>query len=75
MMDKLIIDCDTGKLYKTLYTQKELEQFELEKLQREEQELSDSLIPSVPTIENRVTDAEVDIVTLEETIDTIFGGI
>jgi len=74
-MDKLIIDCTTGKKYETLYTQKELEQFELEKLQREEQELSDSLIPSVPTIENRVTNAEVDIVTLEETIDTIFGGM
>jgi len=74
-MDKLIIDCTTGKKNKTLYTQKELEQRELEKLQLEEQKLLDSLDPSVPTIENRVTNAEVDIVTLEETIDTIFGGI
>ena len=48
---------------------------ELETSQREEQELLDSLIPSIPTIEDRVTNAEVDIVTLEETIDTIFGGM
>jgi len=32
-------------------------------------------IPVPPTIENRVTNAEVDIVTLEETIDAIFGGM
>ena len=32
-------------------------------------------IPAPPTIENRVTNTEIDVVTLEETIDTIFGGM
>jgi len=40
------------------------------------QEIEDeNNIPTLPTIENRVTNAEVDIVTLEETINVIFGGV
>ena len=31
--------------------------------------------PTVIPLEDRVTNAEVDIVTLEETIDVIFGGV
>jgi len=31
-------------------------------------------ISTPPTIENRVTNTEIDVVALEETIDTIFGG-
>ena len=29
----------------------------------------------LPTIEDRVTNTEIDVVTLEETINTIFGGV
>ena len=32
-------------------------------------------IPTPLTIEDRVTNTEIDVVTLEETIDTIFGGM
>jgi len=39
------------------------------------QELKDSAVPSESTIEDRVTNTEVDIVTIEETINAIFGGV
>ena len=33
------------------------------------------LIPTPPTIEDRVTNTEIDVVALEETIAVIFGGV
>ena len=33
------------------------------------------IVPHPPTIEDRVTNTEIDVVALEETIDTIFGGV
>ena len=33
------------------------------------------IVPQPPTIEDRVTNTEIDVVTLEETINTIFGGV
>jgi len=40
------------------------------------QEIEDeNNIPTPPTIDSRVTNTEVDVVTLEETINTIFGGV
>jgi len=31
--------------------------------------------PTPPTIEYRVTNTEIDVIALEETIDVIFGGV
>ncbi len=59
-MDRLIKNCITGQTEIVSLTQQEIEQIEVDKLHKEEQELLDSLTPS----DKEMLMAEVEIQTI-----------
>lgn len=43
--------------------------------QEEIQDIKDSTLPTEPTLEEKVAGHDTKIVTLEETVDVLFGGV